>query len=501
MTVLIIDGNPLIWRAAFSLGTDDYGIVYGVFKFFKEIAEKVDFDDVIFCWDSGGSRWRKEVLPEYKSSRKKDDIDLEEVYRQSRTARKLLSAQGVSQVQVTGVEADDLISWLSEWISEHLRRRVIVSTADHDLWQLINDKIYIFDSLRKELLGPQSVVEILEVYPHQIADMKAITGDSSDDVPGIKGIGDKIAAKLLREYDNIGKLYDLENKKSLSSKKKTAKLLETEQVSSSYRLVKSPTLRELPYILNQQEKQELRESLIFPKRDVNESRILRSRVGQLPRVEQDLRTFDLSGFSEFVMDTPETLYTWDTLDSEISACSRYELRNHCAEFGPTLAKGYSDAEIMVVGRNPGIEELTRGHPFVGKAGKRLDKFLDQIGMTRRECWITNVCKCYSMDNRPPTQGEVLACSQFLKSEIELVQPKFIITFGNEAMMCLTPYSSQVTRYCGEILKHPESSILGIQVPAWVAISVHPSMALRSSKGEAHLEFAAEKVKEFLDQRR
>jgi len=501
MTVLLIDGNPLIWRAAFSLGTEDYGIVYGIFKFFKEITEKVEFEDVVFCWDYGGSRWRKALLPEYKSSRKKDAIDIEEVHKQARTARKLLSAQGVSQVRVGGVEADDLISWLSEWISQHLGRQVIISTPDHDLWQIIGENVYVFDSFRQEVLGPQSVTEILEILPSQIADLKAITGDSSDDVPGIRGIGNKIAAKLLIKYENIGKLCDLENTKELASKKKTSSLLETEQLSNSYRLVKSPTLRELPYLLNSAEKQAFRDSLPAPVRDINQTRILRSRVGQLPTPDKELRTFDLSGFSDFIRETPMITYSWDNLDSSVRSCTKCELRDHCAEFGPTVPEGYNDVEIMLVGRNPGIDELQAGRPLMGKAGRRTDRFLDQIGLTRRECWITDVCKCYSIDNRPPTFGEMQACSAFLRSEIELIQPKFVIVFGSEAMTALTPYSNNVTKHCGEILKRPESSILGIQVPAWVAISVHPNMALRSAKGEAHMNFAAEKVKEFLDQRR
>jgi DNA polymerase len=209
---------------------------------------------------------------------------------------------------------------------------------------------------------------------------------------------------------------------------------------------------------------------------------------------------DLTGMKVFLEAKGEERHlSLASVDSSILQCTKCGLRNHCLEFGPTLPEGFDDVEIMVVGRNPGYDELIGGKPFIGRAGKRLDKFLEDVGLTRRDCWITNVNKCYSENNRPPMMGEILACSSYLRSEIDLVKPKFIMVFGNEAMAMLTPYGySGVTKHCGEILEKP-TGILGV-VNAWVAICVHPSMALRSQSGELHMEYAANQVKKFLDER-
>jgi len=188
------------------------------------------------------------------------------------------------------------------------------------------------------------------------------------------------------------------------------------------------------------------------------------------------------------------------LDNAILQCRRCTLKGDCGEFGSTLPNGYNDAEIMVIGRNPNFNDLIGGELSSSRVGEKLLEFLDSIGLTSRDCWITNVNKCYSQNDRPTTIGEIAACSSHLKSEIKLIKPKFIIALGNEATAMLTPYGySASIEHCGDILDKP-TGILG-SIDAWVAVCVHPSIALRSQSGELNMEYAAEQIKGFLDERR
>jgi DNA polymerase len=172
------------------------------------------------------------------------------------------------------------------------------------------------------------------------------------------------------------------------------------------------------------------------------------------------------------------------LDQEIKNCSSCDLRVCTGDYGPTLPAGYADAKIMVVGRNPGADELTEGIPFIGRAGRRLDQLIEVIGLTRRHLWITNTCKCYSEKNRTPKPTEIKSCASFLRREIDLLKPSFIMVFGNEAMSLFLPYTSGITKYNGQLFTDPQGGILG-KVEATVACCVHPSMALRGDMGEAH----------------
>ena len=107
-------------------------------------------------------------------------------------------------------------------------------------------------------------------------------------------------------------------------------------------------------------------------------------------------------------------------------CPLWKTRNKVV-FG----EGPSDAKVMLIGMGPGYHENQQGKPFVGAAGKLLDKLLTYVGIKREKVYITNVIKCYLPDNNP-TEEEIRACSPYLDRQIDLIKPKIIIALGNTA---------------------------------------------------------------------
>jgi uracil-DNA glycosylase family 4 len=505
-SVLIVDGNSLMYRAAYAFGTGNYGVVHGIMSYLSSVIQKYTPEGLVICWDIGKSRWRKQIFPEYKAGRKeKKDIDFEEVIRQARQVSTYFSFNKVPQLAVEGVEADDLISWVSDYYTKVLDCEVIISTGDRDLWQLVGNKVFVYDHLKDILVDRNVVLERFGVLPELLPDLRALSGDSSDNIEGVKGVGDKTALSLIKEYGNLGTLLSSRNKTKLLKSRRTAKVLTSDSVDLAYRLMKLSDLKSAKYYLSEDECRMLVSALLQPERCSGmDFQALVDQVGGSFISDTDFSQYSseegLAGMAPFFESLPQEFFALVDVDRSILVCDKCELRSHCGEFGPTLSEGYTDAEIMLVGRNPGQDELKGGKPFIGRAGKRLDKMLEEVGLTRRDCWITNVNKCYSSNNRPTTYGEILACAPYLRAEVDLIKPKLIVTFGNEAMSLFTPYgSSGVTKRCGEILERPEG-LLG-PVDARVAVCVHPSMALRSPTGEVHMKYATEKLREFLEARR
>jgi len=515
--VLLVDGNPLVWRAAYAerKSSQESRIAGEVVRYFYEILERFRPQEVVICWDRGKSRWRSLIYPDYKADRlekKREDVDLALVKEQMGYVRRYFNAVGVRQITIPGVEADDVLGWLSEYYSLLYNRqnpRIVIATGDRDLWQLVSSRVLVYDHLHSTLFNEQGVESAFGVEPERVADLKSLMGDASDNIPGVKGIGAKTGAKLLAQYEHLGTLCfpDKDQIKELSKRKTTARILESgELIAETYRLVKIPSLREAIYYLSPAEMLIFKEEVEKPlAREDFRVRMMYERFGKSYAEQERLlptSSADLKGMVNYMENcAPSERPSWGSLlevDNAMLECAQCELRSHCAEFGPTLPSGHENCEIMIVGRNPGEQELINRKPFFpgAPAGSRLEKFLANVGLIRDECWVTNTCKCYSQDNRPPTFGEIKACSRYLRAEIDLLRPKFIIAFGNEAMMQLTPYRSRVRKHCGEILESP-TGMIG-QIEAKVAVCVHPSSTFRNQQDEKNMQYAEKMVKNLLD---
>lgn len=163
------------------------------------------------------------------------------------------------------------------------------------------------------------------------------------------------------------------------------------------------------------------------------------------------------------------------LYKEIAVCQRCELSKGRTHTVP--GEGPENAEIMFIGEAPGFHEDRQGRPFVGAAGKFLEELLASIGFQREDVYICNVIKCRPPGNRDPLADEIATCRPFLDRQIELVQPKLIVTLGRYSMARYFP-NVQITRVHGQ----PRRIGSRIYYPMF-----HPAAALHQPKWRSVVE--------------
>jgi DNA polymerase len=137
-----------------------------------------------------------------------------------------------------------------------------------------------------------------------------------------------------------------------------------------------------------------------------------------------------------------------------------------------VGSGSPDADLVFVGEAPGFHEDQQGIPFVGQAGKLLDKLLAGIGMTRADVFVANVLKCRPPGNRDPLPEEIAACEPHLFRQIELIEPKLVATLGNFATKLLSGRPTGITRVHGQ----PQEVTLGARTVTLYPL-YHPAAAL------------------------
>ena len=208
----LIDGNSILFRAYYGVhsrltrsdGTPT-GAVYGFFNMVLPLLASAKTNDAFVCvFDASRTSFRQDIYPAYKANRQETPADL---IAQSYLVREGVAAMGVPVLCIPGVEADDVIATLArENCTIHDATRVI--TSDKDLMQLVSDCVFLYDGMKeKEIRAPQ-VLEKFGVRPDQVIDVQSLMGDSSDNVPGVPGIGPKKAAELINQFGTLDELYN-----------------------------------------------------------------------------------------------------------------------------------------------------------------------------------------------------------------------------------------------------------------------------------------------------
>src|SRR5918995_4220505 len=135
------------------------------------------------------------------------------------------------------------------------------------------------------------------------------------------------------------------------------------------------------------------------------------------------------------------------LQSEVAGCTKCRLSEGRTQV--VFGSGNPNADLMFVGEAPGFHEDQQGVPFVGQAGKLLDRLLAGIGLTRADVFVANVLMCRPPGNRDPQPDEIQACEGYLFRKIELIQPRVVATLGNFATKLLSGRPEGITRVHGQ----------------------------------------------------
>lgn len=170
-------------------------------------------------WDAGHSTYRKSLLSSYKERGPIDEEKLamlEEWKSQVDLLQKYLPYLGVGQIKVKGCEADDLIFRLKKWWEPDAP--IVIASTDADFMQLIDENCRVYNFSGEKLIDSEDVIEIFGVAPNQWVEFRAMTGDSSDNIPGVEGVGPKRSSRLLEKWSCLKNFY--ENFKSIESPKK-----------------------------------------------------------------------------------------------------------------------------------------------------------------------------------------------------------------------------------------------------------------------------------------
>nr|WP_278987383.1 DNA polymerase I [Plesiomonas shigelloides] len=207
--LILVDGSSYLYRAfhAFppltNAGGEPTGAMYGVLNMLKSLLNQFAPTEMAVVFDAKGKTFRDEMFAEYKAHRPPMPDELRS---QIEPLHQMIRALGLPLLVVPGVEADDVIGTLAKQAAAN-GRDVLISTGDKDMAQLVSDKITLINTMNNMVLGPQEVREKYGVGPELIIDFLALMGDSSDNIPGVPGVGEKTALALLTGIGSLREIY------------------------------------------------------------------------------------------------------------------------------------------------------------------------------------------------------------------------------------------------------------------------------------------------------
>ncbi len=240
-----IDGSSFIFRAYYAIKghlSNRQGLptkaIFGFTQMLMKLLKEMDPRYVVICFDAKGPTFRHEIYTEYKAHRPPmpEDLAIQIPY-----IRKIAEAFGIPQLEVEGYEADDLIATLAT----KLDHPVVIVGGDKDLFPLISSRVVMWDPMKDEILDEETIKDRFGLPPTKLLEVRALAGDSTDNIPGVPGIGEKTALKLIREFGSLEAV--LKNAARLPQKRLRERLLaHADQARLSYKLVKLKTEAPVP---------------------------------------------------------------------------------------------------------------------------------------------------------------------------------------------------------------------------------------------------------------
>ena len=205
---ILVDGSSYLYRAFHALPPltnsrgEPTGAVYGVANMLRKLVQDYTPDRIAVVFDAKGKTFRDELFAEYKAHRPPMP---DELRAQIEPLHALVRAMGLPLLQVSGVEADDVIGTLATQAAQQ-GMHTVISTGDKDMAQLVDDHVTLINTMSNTTMNPDGVVEKFGVPPERIIDYLALVGDTSDNIPGVPKVGPKTAAKWLNEYGSLDEI-------------------------------------------------------------------------------------------------------------------------------------------------------------------------------------------------------------------------------------------------------------------------------------------------------
>ena len=206
--LVLVDGSSVLYRAYYAIRglSTRAGVptnaVYGFITILNKIIKDFHPDAVAVAFDVSKKTFRTELYPDYKAHRPPMPDDLAT---QIPKIKEYLDLAGIPRLEYPNYEADDVIATLAKTHSQH--EDVLILSGDKDLISLITPRISLYQPSKEVRLTPEKVKETLEIEPAQMTDILALMGDASDNIPGVKGIGEKGAFKLVKEWGTLENIY------------------------------------------------------------------------------------------------------------------------------------------------------------------------------------------------------------------------------------------------------------------------------------------------------
>jgi len=208
--LVLVDGSSYLYRAFHAMPAlsnshgEHTGAVYGVVNMLRRLLSEYDPDYMAVVFDAKGKTFRDDIYPEYKANRPPMPDDLST---QIEPIHAIIRAMGLPLIQIEGVEADDVIGTLARRAAAE-GRDTVISTGDKDMAQLVDGHIRLVDTMKEKTYDRKRVIEKFDVPPERIVDYLALVGDTSDNIPGVPGVGPKTAAKWLQQYGSLDEVIE-----------------------------------------------------------------------------------------------------------------------------------------------------------------------------------------------------------------------------------------------------------------------------------------------------
>lgn len=360
-TLFLIDGTAYIHRAYHAVrGLSNSGglptnAAFGFTKMLVKLMEEKQPVHAVMVFDARGPTFRHEIYPEYKANRKamEDDMAVQIPW-----IKKITKGFGLPILEMQGFEADDLIGTIAKQ-AEKEGFSVVMVTGDKDLMQLVTENTRMWDPMKEKTLDISSIQQQFGIRPEQLTDVMGFSGDASDNVPGVPGIGDKTARTLVQEFGSMEGVY--ENIDSITKQKQKESLIQNrDQAFLSKELVTIKTDIDLSF---QKEDFRIREkdmkalSAIF--RELEFRQLQKDYPGQ---VDHSGKTYlPVTGEKEFA-GLVEKLNHYDTFSLDTETTSRYPM--HADIVGISISFVPEEAWYIPVGHEKKVAEKQLDKEYV-----------------------------------------------------------------------------------------------------------------------------------------